>query len=60
MMKLTQKLATLLLATSSLPAIAHPGHLLNESAHGLLHAEHILPLAAAAVVIALFVIRNRR
>ena len=33
------------------PAVhAHPGHIADESVHGLLHSEHILALAAAVVI----------
>ena len=33
------------------PAVhAHPGHLFEQSLHSLLHIEHIIALAAAAIV----------
>jgi hypothetical protein len=42
-------LVTSLLAPAS--ALAHTGHLSNESVHGFLHIEHIIMLAAAGLII---------
>ena len=43
------------------PAVyAHPGHVAQQSMHSLLHVEHILTLAAAAVVACIvLVLRNK-
>ena len=43
------------------PAVhAHPGHVVQQSLHSLLHVEHILALAVAAVVACtILVLRNR-
>jgi hypothetical protein len=45
----TLSLALLLPFSSS--ALAHTGHLPNESVHGFLHVEHIIMLAAAGLVV---------
>ncbi len=42
-------LVTILLLTST-SALAHPGHLPVETAHGFLHIEHIIALAAVGVI----------
>ena len=51
--------ATLSLASTA--ALAHPGHMANESIqHGLLHGEHIIALAAFVVIaFAVKLIRNK-
>jgi hydrogenase/urease accessory protein HupE len=43
-------LLTLLLLLST-SALAHTGHLANESAHGFLHVEHIIMLVAVGLVV---------
>jgi hypothetical protein len=52
-------LISLLLLAIAIPAMAHPGHLSNEAVHGLLHVEHIIPLASIAALIAIVAIRDR-
>ena len=47
---LTFKLLTILLALTSTAALAHSGHLANESVHGMLHIEHIITLAVAGII----------
>lgn len=47
---MTFKLIPAILALSATSAIAHPGHLPNETVHGLLHIEHIIALAVAGVI----------
>ena len=42
-------LLTLLLLLST-SALAHTGHLANESVHGFLHVEHIIMLAAVGLI----------
>ncbi len=42
-------LVTILLLTST-SALAHTGHLSNESVHGFLHVEHIIALAVVGVI----------
>ena len=32
-------------------ALAHTGHIVAESVHGFLHVEHIIMLAAAAIIV---------
>jgi len=44
------KLLLIVLALISNTALAHPGHLGNESVHSFLHVEHIIALAALGVV----------
>jgi hypothetical protein len=43
------------------PAVhAHPGHVVEQSLHGLLHIEHIIALAAAAIVACtVMILRNK-
>ena len=51
---------TLLTGLMSPAAIAHPGHLANESVHSMLHSEHVVLLVASGIVaIAIYVLRNR-
>jgi hypothetical protein len=45
MKKLLTSTLSLITMTSG-AAIAHTGHMTNESMHGLLHVEHIIALAA--------------
>jgi len=35
---------------SSASAVAHSGHVMDESVHGSLHSEHIVMLVAVAVI----------
>ena len=50
--------ATLSLASTT--ALAHPGHIANESIHSQLHGEHIIALAAVVVIaFAVKLIRNK-
>lgn len=50
----------LLSALTSPVAHAHPGHLANESAHSLIHIEHIIALVAASVIVyTVFALRNK-
>ena len=59
-MKLTQKLtASLALLAVSVPVYAHSGHGLD-SAHGLLHIEHILTLLAVGVLVVAAFASNKR
>ena len=41
-------------------ALAHPGHVALEQAHGFLHAEHLLVLAAIAGVVFISMIIRKR
>jgi len=41
---------TLLTSLASPTVLAHPGHVADQSLHSLLHIEHVLVLATAAVV----------
>ena len=45
-----KKLLTLTLTLVSTSALAHSGHLPEESVHGLLHIEHIIGLIVFAFV----------
>ena len=54
----TLSLTLLLLVSTS--AIAHTGHLSNESVHGLLHVEHIIMLAAAGLIIYLIKVSSNK
>ncbi len=47
---LTSKLLLAVLPLISTTALAHTGHLMNESVHGFLHIEHIAALAVLGVV----------
>ena len=59
-MKLTQKLtASLALLAVSVPVYAHSGHGLD-SAHSLLHIEHILGLLAVGVLVAVAFVSKKR
>ena len=52
---LSTLLSLIVLSSVSTAAIAHTGHMANDTAHGFLHAEHIIMIAAislAAYVIA--------
>ena len=53
-----KKILLTVLTLTSTSALAHTGHLLNESSHGFLHAEHVIALAIIGIV-ALFVQRLR-
>ena len=48
---LLSKLSLALLLPVSSSALAHTGHLSNESVHGFLHVEHIIMLAAAGLIV---------
>ena len=54
----TLTLTLLLLVSTS--AMAHTGHLSNESVHGLLHVEHIIMLAAAGLIIYLIKVSSNK
>ncbi len=45
-----KKLLTTIFLLVSTSALAHPGHLTDESAHSFLHSEHIVMLAALGVI----------
>jgi hypothetical protein len=47
---LTSKLFLIVLPLISTTALAHPGHMSNESVHSFLHIEHIVALAALGVI----------
>ncbi|MFV9614828.1 MAG: hypothetical protein ACNYZG_02675 [Gammaproteobacteria bacterium] len=51
-------LALLLLVSTS--ALAHTGHLSNESVHGFLHIEHIIMLAAFALIVYVFKTKSKK
>jgi len=56
----TYKLLPAILSLVSTSALAHPGHLPDETVHGLLHVEHIIALAVAgAIVYLVHRLRNR-
>ncbi len=55
--KLSPLTILLLFSTSALP---HTGHLPNESAHGFLHAEHIIMLVAVGLVVYLVKILSNK
>ena len=49
--KSTRSKALALLSILASPAaFAHTGHGINESVHGLLHAEHVVAIAAAGII----------
>ncbi len=48
---LTCKLLLLTLFSVSTAALAHPGHLPEEAAHGLLHVEHIIMIAVVGLTV---------
>ena len=48
---LTSTLLAIASPLVSTTALAHTGHLSNESVHGFLHVEHIIMLATAGLVI---------
>ena len=54
----TLTLTLLLLVSTS--AMAHTGHLSNESVHGLLHVEHIIMVAAAGLIIYLIKVSSNK
>jgi len=45
-----KKLLATIFLLSSTSALAHPGHLTNESVHSFLHTEHIIMLAALGII----------
>ena len=55
---LVSKLSLTLLLLFSTSALAHTGHLSNESVHGFLHVEHIIMLAAAGLIVYLIKVSN--
>ncbi len=57
---LISKLSLTLLLLVSTSAMAHTGHLSNESVHGLLHVEHIIMLAAAGLIIYLIKVSSNK
>jgi hypothetical protein len=48
---ITIKLLPVMLSLASTSALAHPGHMPDETVHGLLHVEHIITLAAAGAIV---------
>ena len=57
---LVSKLSLTLLLSVSTSALAHTGHLSNESVHGFLHVEHIIMLAAAGLLVYLIKVSNNK
>jgi hydrogenase/urease accessory protein HupE len=60
--KRLKQLTALTLLTSLAPQAlyAHPGHLVDETVHSLLHIEHITALVAAGVIaFTVYIIRNK-
>ena len=57
---LVSKLSLTLLLPVSTSALAHTGHLSNESVHGFLHVEHIIMLAAAGLLVSLIKVLNNK
>ena len=57
---LLSKLSLTLLLPVSTSALAHTGHLANESVHGFLHVEHIIMLAAAGLLVYLIKVLNNK
>lgn len=55
---LTYKLLLLTLFSVPTTVLAHPGHIGNDSAHGFLHVEHIIMLAAVALTVYLIKVFN--
>ena len=51
-------LTALLLASTS--ALAHTGHLANDSVHGFLHSEHIIALVAIGLTAYLVAVLRRK
>lgn len=47
---LMKKILPCILALTTTSALAHPGHITDESLHGFLHVEHIIALAALGVI----------
>ena len=58
-LQLSKFLLTLLLLVST-SALAHTGHLANESVHGFLHVEHIIMLAAAGLIVYFIKVLNNK
>jgi len=55
-----KKSLTTILLLASTSAVAHPGHLTNESVHSFLHTEHIVALAAlGAIAFVVTLLRNK-
>lgn len=55
-----KSLLIFILSLTSATALAHSGHLSNESVHGFLHIEHIIVLAAFGLIAYLVkVLRNK-
>ncbi len=48
---LIYKLLLVFLSLLSTSALAHTGHLFNETVHGFLHVEHIITLLAVALIV---------
>lgn len=57
---LISKLSLTLLLPVSTSALAHTGHLPNESVHSFLHVEHIIMLAAAGLLVYLIKVLNNK
>ena len=57
---LISKLSLTLLLSVSTSALAHSGHLSNESVHSTLHIEHIIMLAAAGLLVYLIKVSNNK
>lgn len=58
-MKTFQKLLTCIPLLLPAAGYAHGGHMLNESAHGFLHVEHIILLALIGGLILLHHLRGK-
>ena len=59
MKNFTLKLAAVASSILSLPAGAHPGHGIDPGVHASLHVEHMLPLAAVAILGLLYLVKNK-
>jgi hypothetical protein len=57
---LFSKLLLALLLPVSTSALAHTGHLPSESVHGFLHVEHIIMLAAVALIVYLIKVSGNK
>ncbi len=57
---LLSKLSLTLLLPVSTSALAHTGHLPNESVHSFLHVEHLIMLAAAGLLVYLIKVLSNK
>ena len=57
---LTRKLLSTTLILASGSALAHTGHVSNETVHGFLHVEHIVMLAAVGLLVYLVKSLNKK